>query len=182
MTTTARLALLLGLLLGLTGCDQPRMRHQPKYLPYQAAPDFKQGYAALHPPANTVARDTLPPGMPAPRPPTTLALLRRGQDRFDAFCAPCHNELGDGRGMIVQRGFPSPPSFHSERLRQLNDEQIYDVITHGYGIMYSYADRVPGSDRWAIIAYIRALQLSQHANVAELPADIRAQLTMQGRP
>ncbi len=180
--THGRRALLLGLLLVLTGCDQPRMRHQPKYLPYQAAPGFQQGYAALPPPAGTVARDALPPGVSAPRPPLTLALLRRGQDRFNAFCAPCHNELGDGRGMIVQRGFPSPPSFHSERLRQLNDAQIYDVITHGYGIMYSYADRVPGPDRWAIIAYIRALQLSQHANVAELPADIRAQLTMRGRP
>jgi mono/diheme cytochrome c family protein len=103
-----------------------------------------------------------------PAPALTLALLERGQQRYRIYCTPCHSELGDGNGMVVQRGFPHPPSYHSDRLRQASTQHFYDVITHGYGAMYSFAARVAPDDRWAIAAYIRALQLSQHASGADL--------------
>lgn len=95
--------------------------------------------------------------------PLTASLLRRGRERFDIYCAPCHGRSGDGQGMVVQRGFPAPPSFHTDKLRLAPDSHFYQVITHGYGVMYPYADRVAPADRWAIVAYVRALQLSQHA-------------------
>lgn len=98
--------------------------------------------------------------------PITMQLLKRGQERFDIYCEPCHSPLGDGDGMIARRGFPHPPSYHIARLRQAPDRHFYDVMTNGYGIMYSYADRVTPEDRWAIVAYIRALQRSQGARVA----------------
>ena len=98
--------------------------------------------------------------------PITMELLRRGRERFDIYCAPCHSRLGDGDGMVARRGFPHPPSYHIDRLRNAPDRHFYDVITHGYGVMYSYAGRVSPEDRWAIVAYIRALQLSQHPDAA----------------
>ncbi len=104
----------------------------------------------------------------APR--ADLALLTRGRQRFDIYCAPCHSPLGDGDGRVVRRGFPRPPSYHTDRLRQAPDRHFFDVITHGYGAMYPYADRVSPSDRWAIVAYIRALQRSQHAQAERAPA------------
>jgi len=109
-------------------------------------------------------------------PPASAALLARGRDRFDIFCSPCHSIAGDGDGMIARRGFPHPPSFHTDRLRNASDAHFYAVITNGYGVMHSYARRVPPSDRLAIIAYIRALQLSQHAPVALLDHDDVAKL------
>src|SRR4029078_13618013 len=103
----------------------------------------------------------------------TPEALARGRDRFDIFCSPCHSIAGDGDGMIARRGFPHPPSFHTDRLRNASDAHFYAVITNGYGVMHSYARRVPPSDRLAIIAYIRALQLSQHAPTALLdPKDV----------
>jgi mono/diheme cytochrome c family protein len=93
----------------------------------------------------------------------TMPLLQRGRERFGIYCAPCHGALGDGDGMIARRGFPHPPSYHLDRLRSAPDRHFYDVITNGYGVMYPYADRVAPEDRWAIVAYIRALQLSQDA-------------------
>lgn len=107
------------------------------------------------------------PGFANPLP-ITPALLARGQNRFDIYCAPCHSRAGDGDGMIVQRGFPAPPSYHTARLRNAPDSHFYQVITDGYGVMYPYADRVSPYDRWAIVAYIRALQLSQHAPASTL--------------
>ena len=95
--------------------------------------------------------------------PITMALLQRGQQRFDIYCAPCHGLSGDGDGMIARRGFPAPPSYHTDHLRNAPDSHFYQVISHGYGVMYPYADRINPHDRWAIVAYIRALQLSQHA-------------------
>ncbi len=113
---------------------------------------------------------------PVSAPPITLALLERGQERFRIYCTPCHSELGDGHGMIVQRGFPPPPSYHIDRLRQAPVQHFYDVITNGYGAMYSFAERVQPADRWAIAAYIRALQRSQNASVADVPPDQKGAL------
>jgi mono/diheme cytochrome c family protein len=98
--------------------------------------------------------------------PITMQLLRRGQERYTIYCEPCHSPLGDGDGMIARRGFPHPPSYHIPRLRQAPDRLFYDVMTNGYGVMYSYADRVSPEDRWAIVAYIRALQRSQDVRTA----------------
>ena len=106
----------------------------------------------------------------------TTALLARGQERFDIFCSPCHSVAGDGDGMVVRRGFPSPPSFDIDRLRKAPDAYFYDVITHGHGAMYPYAERVPPEDRLAIIAYIRALQLAMRAPVAVVPEAERTKL------
>ena len=108
--------------------------------------------------------------------PTTPALLERGRERFNIYCAPCHSIVGDGDGMIARRGFPAPPSYHTDRLRNAPDSHFYQVISNGYGVMYSYADRVAPADRWAIIAYIRALQLSQHAPASLLNDDDREKL------
>ena len=115
------------------------------------------------------AQDTVPwHDAASTAPPLTLALLSAGSSAIRIDCTPCHSELGDGNGMVVQRGFPHPPSYHSDRLRQAPTQHFYDVITHGYGAMYSFAGRVAPDDRWAIAAYIRALQLSQHASAADI--------------
>jgi mono/diheme cytochrome c family protein len=136
------------------------MVSQPKQTTYSPL----VGPAAL--PAGTVEY-----GRREPRaPPLTLALIERGQERYRIYCAPCHSELGDGRGMIVERGFPPPPSFHIERLRNASPQYFYDVIARGHGVMYSFADRVEPDDRWAIAAYIRALQRSEGASPADVPA------------
>jgi mono/diheme cytochrome c family protein len=108
-------------------------------------------------------------------PPLSLALLQRGQERYRIYCTPCHSELGDGNGIVVQRGFPHPPSYLEGRLVNAPTQHFYDVMTHGYGAMYSFADRIAPQERWAIAAYIRALQLSQHAPAADLsPAQRQA--------
>jgi mono/diheme cytochrome c family protein len=149
MTPRAALALFAVLAL-LSGCDD--MTVQPKAGAYSAD-------AMLV----TPAQDSVEWGdSPLKPPPLNLALLQRGQERFRIDCTPCHSELGDGHGMIVQRGFPAPPSYHIDRLRQAPTQHFYDVMTHGFGAMYSFAGRVSPRDRWAIAAYIRALQLSQH--------------------
>jgi cytochrome c553 len=108
--------------------------------------------------------------------PVTRELLQRGRERFDIYCSVCHGRTGDGNGMIIQRGFPVPPSYHIDRLRQAPVGHFFDVMTQGYGIMYSYAERVKPEDRWAIAAYIRALQLSHDMKLAELPVSERAKL------
>ena len=165
----------LGLVL-LAGCDDS-MENQAKYEVYETAALFRDGKVMQHPVPGTIARGELAyRAALSARPPITPALLRRGRERFSIFCAPCHSPTGDGDGMIVQRGFPRPPSFHSERLRDAPTAHFIDVITNGYGVMYSYAERVPPADRWAIAAYIRALQLSAHAEVASLPAQDAARL------
>ena len=160
MTRRAPWLAVMAALAALAGCD--KMANQPKQLPYEISPG-QSSNPNIEPPFGIVARDEQPP--PAP-PAVTLALLKRGQERFNIYCAPCHSPLGDGDGMVPRRGFPHPPSYHDERLRQAPDRHFYDVMTNGYGIMYSYADRVTPEDRWAIVAYIRALQRSQGARVA----------------
>lgn len=102
--------------------------------------------------------------------PITPQLLARGRNRFNIYCAPCHSRAGDGNGMIARRGFPAPPSYHTPGLRKAADSHFYQVISNGYGVMYPYAARVAPHDRWAIVAYIRALQLSQHAPASTLDA------------
>jgi mono/diheme cytochrome c family protein len=148
----------------LAGCDN--MDDQPK----------QKAYSPLVGPA-PVPTDTVEfQSRPVTAPAVTLALLERGQERYRIYCTPCHSELGDGHGMIVQRGFPPPPSFQSDPLRSAPPQHIYDVITRGYGVMYPFADRVQPADRWAIAAYIYALERSQHAALADVPADQRGRL------
>jgi mono/diheme cytochrome c family protein len=108
--------------------------------------------------------------------PVTLATLKRGQQRYGIYCAPCHGETGDGDGMVVRRGFPAPPSYHSQKFRHAPDAHFYSVISNGYGVMYSYADVIEPRDRWAIIEYIRALQLSQDARIDDAPQGQRSLL------
>lgn len=167
-----------GLLLGvlaLAACKREDMYVQGKSYTWDRTEFFPKHLSMLHPVPGTVARAAL--NLPVPQPATiTGAMLARGHERFDIFCSPCHGRSGDGHGMIVQRGFPQPPSFHSARLLKAKAALFYDTITHGHGVMYSYADRVPPADRWAIIAYIRALQLSQDAQVASLGAQDKARL------
>lgn len=163
MNPVVGLAVLILLSALLGGCDQPEMRFQPKYKTYQTAPDWPQNQSARRSVPGTVARDTrLAPLADSLPMPFDQALLDRGQARFDIFCSPCHDRSGHGNGMVVQRGFPAPPSYHSERLRNAPLRHFVDVITDGFGVMYSYRDRVSVEDRWAIAVYIRALQLSQH--------------------
>src|SRR5262249_15239466 len=109
--------------------------------------------------------------------PVTEAMFRRGRERFDIYCAPCHDRAGRGEGLVVRRGFRPPPSLHIDRLRQAAAGHFFDVMTHGVGAMQGYAEQVPPEDRWAIAAYIRALQLSQHANLSDVPENERRRLT-----
>ena len=155
----------------LTACDN--MANQPKLNPYELPYGAQASWPAT-PPPNVVARDDAL--HPPPAPPVTMALLERGRQRFDIYCAPCHGRFGDGNGMIVQRGFPHPPSYYSDALRNAPSQHFYDVITHGYGVMFPYAERVEPADRWAITAYIRALQASANATAADVPPDKRSAL------
>lgn len=176
MSRLLPIALLLGAAGLLGACDN--MAKQPSdktWTPAEANPaDADPGNRAWPPePApNTVARED----RPQPPPPLTPALLARGKERYEIYCTPCHGYLGDGDGMIVRRGFPHPPSFHGEALRNAPTRHFYDVATNGWGAMYSYADRVAPDDRWAIAAYIRALQTSQYTEAAELSDDVRGTL------
>lgn len=110
------------------------------------------------------------------RPPVDAALVARGRERYDIACAPCHSVVGDGDGMIVRRGFPRPPSFHVERLRRAPDPYVFGVITHGYGVMAPFGARLSAKDRWAIVAYVRALQRSQHASLGDATPAERVEL------
>jgi mono/diheme cytochrome c family protein len=105
--------------------------------------------------------------------PVDMALLRRGQERFNIYCSPCHSRLGDGKGIMVQRGYIPPPSFHEDRVRKFPDGHFFDVITHGIRNMPSYKDQIPIADRWAIIAYIRALERSQDATIEDVPPELK---------
>jgi mono/diheme cytochrome c family protein len=159
------------LTLVLTACDN--MANQPKLNPYEL-PLGSQARWPVKPPPHTVARDE--PSNPPAAPPVTMALLERGKQRFEIYCSPCHGRLGDGNGMIVQRGFPHPPSYYSDTLLHAPNQLFYDTISHGYGVMYSYADRVGPDDRWAIVAYIRALQASAQASPSDVPPEKRSAL------
>jgi mono/diheme cytochrome c family protein len=171
-----RLCAIASICLAAAGCGQ-NMTSQPKYAEYEPAPLFRNGQVLQPPVVGTVARDDIAwADEAANRPPLTRELLTRGRERFDIYCAPCHGRVGDGGGMIVTRGMPRPPSLHEERLRGEPDQHFFDVITRGYGVMYSYASRVRPRDRWAIVAYIRALQASQHATLDDVPPSERERL------
>jgi mono/diheme cytochrome c family protein len=164
------------------------MHDAPRYEPLEASTFFADGKASRGLVANTVARGRLTEdrhlnegvvdGKPAETFPTpvTAQMLARGRDRFNVFCAPCHGKTGEGNGMIVQRGFRQPPSYHEERLRNAPVGYFFDVMTHGFGAMQDYAAQLPVSDRWAVAAYMRALQLSQRATVDDVPAARRGDL------
>jgi mono/diheme cytochrome c family protein len=165
---------------------RPDMMNQPKAKPLSESDFFSNGANARQPPAHTVARGDarantafytgLTNGTYITQLPVTLApeLLARGRERYNAICAECHDRTGSGNGMVVKRGFPQPPSYHVPRLRNAPIGHFFDVITNGYGVMYPYATRVDPEDRWAIAAYIRALQLSHQVKASELtPAEQR---------
>lgn len=172
----------------LTGCRRD-MFLQPSQKPLEHSEFFRDTEMASRPlPAHTVARGQLDEDEAFYRGmigtnlvtefplPVTREVLGRGRERYDIYCAPCHGRTGEGNGMIPQRGYPRPPSYHIDRLRAAPVGHLFDVITRGYGVMYSYANRVEPEDRWAIAAYIRALQLSHDAKIADVPNEDRAQL------
>jgi mono/diheme cytochrome c family protein len=160
---------------GLAACDQ--MATQPRDERYGASGLFPDGVAMQAPPDGAVARgDGAADAALDTRPPITPALLARGRERYTIYCAVCHDAAGYGNGVVPSRGYPHPPSFHSARLRAAPTRHFVDVITSGFGVMYAYGDRVPPADRWAIAAYIRALQLSQAAPLAALTPAEQSQL------
>lgn len=171
-------AMLVGTL--LAGCRLD-MHVQPKYLPEQPTDFFGDGRSERQPVPGTVARGHLrlnellytgkENGVVVDKFPfpITRADIERGRERFNIYCSPCHDYTGSGFGMIVQRGLPPPPSYHISRLRQAPAGHFVNVMTDGFGAMYSYAARVEPEDRWRITAYIRALQLSQHATIQDVP-------------
>jgi hypothetical protein len=173
----------------IAGCDHLHqdMGNQPKNKPLSPSDFFVDGRSVRMPVENTVSRgsmdnDPLMVTKDSTNFPVPLndALLERGQERFRIFCSPCHGIQGDGNGMIVMRGMKRPPTYHQDRLRQAPNGYIYDVITNGFGQMYNYASQIPPRDRWAIVAYVRALQLSRNAKVGDLPTDVREKLNSGG--
>ncbi len=180
------------LALAATAACRQDMHNQPKYIPLRPSDFFGDGRSERPLLEGTVARGHLkddvafytgkgPDGKPVdgfPFP-ITREVLDRGQNRFNIYCTPCHGHLGNGNGMVPQRGFRHPPTYHQDRLRKVPDGYIFDVITTGFGAMQDYSAQVEPRDRWAIVAYIRALQLSQNATVADVPAGERAQLEAQ---
>jgi mono/diheme cytochrome c family protein len=181
----------LGLAL-LASCQQ-QMADQPRYDPLQKSDFFGDDRSARPMVEGAVARGRLDAdehfytgkigGKPANEIPLALTreILAHGRERYDIFCAPCHDRLGNGRGMIVRRGYRAPPSYHIDRLRQAPAGHFFDVMTHGLGAMPSYAEQVAPGDRWAIAAYIRALQLSRRATLAEVPEEERRKLAESQR-
>jgi cbb3-type cytochrome c oxidase subunit III len=174
----------------LFGCRLD-MHVQPKYLPYEPTDFFGDGRSERQPVPGTVARGQLrvdelmfsgrENGVIADKFPfpITKADLDRGRERYNVYCTPCHDYTGSGQGMIVQRGFPQPPSYHIQRLRDAPVGHFYEVMTNGFGAMYSYAARVEPADRWRIAAYIRVLQLSRNAKIEDVPESERQKLTQQ---
>jgi len=187
LARTARLACLGLAALVSFGCRLD-MHIQPKYLPYTQTDFFPDGRSERQPVPGTVARGQLRTDelfytgrennvavdkFPFP---ITRADLDRGRERYNVYCTPCHDYTGSGRGMIVRRGFPQPPSYHIQRLREAPVGHFYDVMTNGFGAMYSYAARIEPADRWRIAAYIRVLQLSQNAKIDDVPESQRQNL------
>ena len=192
------LSVLLTSLILLSGCFQgtpsenapihlnPNMDNQEKYLPFQKSNFFADGSAMRMPVEGTVARGQLredvayftgksEDGSFIKNNPMeiNMGLLERGQERYNIYCAPCHDQTGAGKGLVVQKGFMPPPSFHLDRIRVFPDGYYYDVITNGIRNMPSYKAQIPVDDRWAIVAYMRALQKSQNASKEDIPEEIK---------
>ena len=174
-----------------TGCDllKQDMANQPKNRPLSPSPSFEDGRSERPLVENTVARGSLANDeLFVPKDsnnfplPVNLELLERGEERYKIFCTPCHGLQGDGNGMVAMRGMKQPPSYHQDRLRNAPNGYYYDNITNGFGQMLGYAAQIPPRDRWAIIAYIRALQLSRNAKVADLPSELREKLNQSAAP
>jgi Cytochrome C oxidase, cbb3-type, subunit III len=181
--------------LAFSGCDTALLRQdmadQPKNRPLSPSPFFADGRSGRPILENTVARGALdndaynvgkdfagfPPGLKVDR-----KFVERGEERYQIFCTPCHGVQGNGEGMIAMRGMKHPPSYHVDRLRQAPNGYFYDVMTNGFGAMYSYSDRIPPRDRWAIIAYVRALQLSRNARIGDLPESLRQKVMAGAAP
>ena len=176
----------------LAGCRLD-MQNQPKYIPLRESDFFADGRSERPLVPGTVPHtkeredssyytglvgDKLLDTMPVP---VNRELLKRGQERFNIYCAPCHSELGDGQGMVARRGYLKPPSFHDDRLRNAPLGHFYRIMTYGSGAMPDYAQQIPPADRWAIIAYIRALQLSQAAPASDVPPGDRPLLNQPPR-
>jgi len=183
-TAVQSLALLVAV--GAGGCDN--MKHQENVRAFEPSAQFSDGASARLPPAHTVARTDPSPndraasgraeGKWLEQIPLDLTRERlvRGRERYDIFCADCHGADGYGLGIVVRRGFPRPASFHEPRLRREAAGELFDAVGRGRGVMYGFGDRIDTSDRWAIVAYIRALQKSQSASVTELTAEERGRL------
>ncbi len=184
----SRLLAIMAVSLALGACRQD-MHNGPRYRPLRMSEFFTDGSSARMPVVNTVSRNplvdddelfytgkingTLANLFPMP---VTAELLARGQERYNVFCSPCHGRTGKGDGMVVQRGMRQPPSLMLDRLRGASAGYFFDVMTHGFGVMQDYAAQIPVADRWAIVAYERALQFSQNATIADVPDDRRADL------
>jgi mono/diheme cytochrome c family protein len=167
----------------LPGCEKAmrNMYEQPKYDPLSESSLWPDGQSARPIEPNVVVRsagvfaasssgrrgDLGQPARTAA--PVTIDTLRRGRERYDIYCAPCHSVSGDGDGMVVRRGFPAPASLHTPLMRAATDAHLFDVITNGSGMMYPFAERIGPSDRWAIVDYVRALQRTQHASIHDVP-------------
>jgi len=184
--------LMLVLVVVVAGCRR-EMYYQPRGDPLKSSDFFADGAASRPLPPHTVAQENFHPdpsfdsgkigtNFLAQLPfPVTRDVLERGRDRFNIYCSVCHGRTGLGNGIVPQRGFPAPPSYAIERLRAAPVGYFYDVMTRGYGVMFSYANRVDVEDRWAIAAYIRVLQLSEHATLADVPPGERAKLEAQSK-
>ena len=172
------IALILAVTLTAAGCRQD-MQDQPKFIPQRGTEFFADGRSARNQVAGTVARGQEQSGsyfltgmsggkegdgLPFP---VTMTVLERGQERFNIYCSPCHSRVGNGQGRIVQRGYQQAADFHSDRLREAPAGHFFNVITHGYGAMPNYHAELAPADRWAVVAYIRALQLSQNAKISD---------------
>jgi Cytochrome C oxidase, cbb3-type, subunit III len=173
------------------GCEYLRqdMANQPKNRPLSPSEFFGDGRSERPLVENAVARGAIADDeLFVPKDsnnfplPVNLELLDRGEERYKIFCSPCHGLQGDGNGFVVMRGMKAPPSYHQDRLRQAPNGYIYDVTTNGFGQMLGYSTQIPLRDRWAIIAYIRALQLSRNMKAADLPAELREKLNQSATP
>lgn len=184
---------LAALSIAMGGCVQ-KMNVQPKYAPYASSDFFADGGSARLPIEGTVDRDTrLPvPGLDSGKMeggwadgypfPITEERMRSGRDQYNIFCSPCHGYIGDGNGAVVQRGLRGPVSFHDPRFRRYPTGYFFEVITNGRGAMFPYGARIPVEHRWEIIAYIRALQLSQHSTIEAVPESDRGSLSQEVAP
>ena len=175
----------------VAGCSEYTLRqdmaNQPRQNPLSPTDFFPDGRSERPAIENTVARGSLetdaffvPKDSNSFPLPLTLDLLDRGRERYAIFCSPCHGLQGDGMGMVTMRGMKHPPTYHQDRLRQVPNGYIYDVVTNGFGAMSGYSAQIPPPDRWAIIAYLRALQFSRNAPVSELPPSLKEKLMSGG--